>query len=104
MALRLLLFTSDSDTAHVLAKLLAEFDMQEGFCSEMLASVEKVTQDNFDAIVVDWDLGPEATFLLKTARELKSTRECLAFALVSDAASAACAVQIGAPGILNKPL
>jgi TonB family protein len=104
MALRLLLFSTDSDMALVLAKLLAESDLEVEFCSEMLASVEKVTRGNFDLIVVDWDDGAEATFLLKTARELKSTQECLAMALVSDAASAASAVQIGAHGILNKPI
>ena len=104
MALHLLLFTSDAQIALTLGKLLSEFDIEVEFCSEALASVEKVTRDNFDAIVVDWDDGPEATFLLKTARELKSTRECLALALVSDAAAGACAVQIGAHGILNKPI
>lgn len=104
MALHLLLFTSDASTALILGKLLSEFEIEVEFCSEALASVEKVTRDNFDAIVVDWDDGPEATFLLKTARELKSTRECLVLALVSDAAAGACAIQIGAHGILNKPI
>jgi TonB family protein len=104
MALRLLLFSSDSDIALVLGNLLAESDMQVESCSEMLISLEKLTRGNFDLIVVDWDDGAEANFLLKTARELKSTRECLAMALVSDPASAASAVQAGAHGILNKPI
>jgi TonB family protein len=104
MALRLLLFSSDSDIALVLGNLLAESDMQVESCSEMLVSLEKLTRGNFDLIVVDWDDGAEADFLLKTARELKSTRECLAMALVSDPASAASAVQAGAHGILNKPV
>ena len=104
MALHLLLFTSDAHIALVLGKLLSEFEIEVEFCSDALGSVEKVTQNKFDAIIVDWDDGPEATFLLKTARELKSTRECVSLALVSDVAAGACAVQIGAHGILNKPI
>ena len=104
MALQLLLFTSDAETALILGKLLAEFDIEVEFCSEILISVEKVTREKFDAIVVDWDDGAEATFLLKTVRELKSTRECVVLALASEAAAGACAVQVGAHGVLHKPV
>jgi TonB family protein len=104
MALHLLLFSGDARSALLLGKLLAEFDIEVEFCSEIFVSVEKVTSQPFDAIIVDWDEGTEASFLLKTARELKSTRECLTLALVSDAAAAACARQVGAHGTLHKPL
>lgn len=104
MALHLLLFTSDAETALILGKLLAEFDIEVEFCSEILTSVEKVTRDKFDAIVVDWDDGAEATFLLKTVRELKSTRECVVLALASEAGAGPCAVQVGANGVLHKPV
>jgi TonB family protein len=104
MALRLLLYSSDSDIGMVLTTLLAESDLQVESCSQMLVSLEKLTAGNFDLIVVDWDDGAEANFLLKTARELKSTRECLAIVLVSDSASAAAAIQVGAQGILHKPI
>jgi TonB family protein len=104
MALHLLLFTSDAETALILGKLLAEFDIEVEFCSEILTSVEKVTREKFDAIVVDWDDGAEATFLLKTVRELKSTRECVVLALASEAGAGPCAVQVGANGVLHKPV
>src|SRR5207237_1705928 len=93
-----------AETALILGKLLAEFDIEVEFCSEILISVEKVTREKFGAIVVDWDDGAEATFLLKTVRELKSTRECVVLALASEAAAVACAVQVAAHGVLHKPV
>ena len=66
--------------------------------------MERLTRQKFDVVIVDWDDEPEASFLLKTARELKTTRDCLTLALVSDAAGAACALQAGAHGTLHKPI
>jgi TonB family protein len=104
MALQLLLFSSDAKTALLLGKVLSDLDIEVEFCSEIFASVESLTRQKFDAIIVDWDDEPEASFLLKTARELKTTRDCLTLVLLSDAAEAACALQVGAHGTLRKPI
>jgi TonB family protein len=104
MALQLLLFSSDAKTALLLGKVLSDLDIEVEFCSEIFASVERLTRQKFDVIIVDWDDEPEASFLLKTARELKTTRDCLTLTLVSDAAEAACALQAGAHGTLHKPI
>src|SRR5438445_13897080 len=73
MALRLLLFSSDENTALVLRQVLEELEFQVDHCSESLYGVEKVTTKNFDVIIVDWTADAEPGFLLKTTRQLKTT-------------------------------
>ncbi len=104
MALHLLLFSSDEKTALALRQVLAELDFEVDHCPEIFASVEKLTRQNFDVIVVDWDDEPEASFLLKSARELKSSKQSLALAILPSGVAVANALQIGAHGTLTKPI
>jgi len=104
MALRLLLFSSDENTALVLRQVLEELEFQVDHCSESLDAVEKVTTKNFDVIIVDWADDPEAGFLLKTARELKSTKESVALAVLPIGTTAAAALKMGAHETLKKPI
>src|SRR5215472_1685857 len=84
--------------------MLAERDVEVELCSEILRAVEELTTRSFDAIISDWDEGAEGAFLLRTSRELKTTRTCQALALVSDAAGAAGAIQSGAHGVVHRPI
>src|SRR3989449_3813781 len=104
MALHLLLFSSDEKAALALRQVLAELDFEVDHCPEIFASVEKLTRRNFDVIVVDWDDEPEASFLLKSARELKSSKQSLALAILPSGVAVANALQIGAHGTLTKPI
>jgi TonB family protein len=104
MALRLLLFSSDENTALVLRQVLEELEFQVEHCSESLDAVEKVTTRNFDVIIVDWADDPEAGFLLKTAGELKSTKESVALAVLPVGTTAAAALKMGAHETLKKPI
>lgn len=104
LLLHLLLFSSDERAAHVLTEMFAGFDIEVECCSDILRAVERLTTGNFQALLADWDDGQEAVFLIKAARELKSTQDCVALAWVRDAAGATCAVQIGAHGTLSKPI
>ena len=104
MALRLLLFSSDENTALVLRQVLEELEFQVEHCSESLDAVEKVTTKNFDVIIVDWADDPEAGFLLKTARELKSTKESVSLAVLPVGTTAAAALKMGAHETLKKPI
>jgi len=104
MALHLLLFSSDEKTALALRQVLAELDFEVDHCPEIFASDEKLTRQNFDVIVVDWDDEPEASFLLKSARELKSSKQSLALAILPSGVAVANALQIGAHGTLTKPI
>ena len=68
------------------------------------ARLRKVTRDSFDAIIVDCTNDVEATFLLKTAKELKTNRESLTMAIMPPGVPINNGLQAGAHGILRKPI
>ncbi len=103
MAPKALLFSSDQETAWQLSQTLNELGFEVHHCVEIFASVERVTSDIFAVIVADWDDGVEASFLLKTARELKSNSGAFAVALAQPETLPA-ARRAGANLVLTKPL
>jgi protein TonB len=104
MALRCLLFSSDEGTAEPVRQVLAGLGVEGEYCSEAAAAVEKVTHQNFQIVIIDWDMQPEAGVLLTTARERKAAERPLTLAIVSDELSVPKALQAGANSILRKPL
>lgn len=102
MDLRALLFTSDGSSTATLCQVLTDLGIEAEICSEILVAVERVSRENYDAIIVDWDSETEATFLLKTAREQKALG--LNLALVPDDAAIARALQQGANSVIKKPI
>src|SRR5262249_16533746 len=98
-----LLFSSDEETSRRLGQALHELELEVDHCPEIFAAIEKITSRSFDLIAVDWDDGPEASFLLKTSRDLKANRGAFAIAIASNRASAA-AYQDGANIVLSKPI
>jgi TonB family protein len=60
---------------------LRELGLEVDYCREIFAAIEKITCRSFEVVVADWDDGPEASFLLKTARELKYNAETFAIAI-----------------------
>jgi TonB family protein len=97
-----LLFSSDEETSCELRQALKELDLKVEHCPEIFAAVEKLTSRSFEVIVADWDEGLEASFLLKTARELKSNRSAFSIAITDPSANAT-ARQV-ADLVLNKPI
>src|SRR6266567_6224646 len=104
MALRCLLFSSDEGTAEPIRLVLAGLGVTGEFCSDAMAAAEKVTNQNFQIVIIDWDNQPEAPLLLTTARERKAAERALTLAMVSDDASVPQALQAGANSILRKPI
>jgi len=104
MALRCLLFSSDEGTAEPIRQVLAGLGVEGEYCSEAAAAVEKVAHQNFQIVIIDWDMQPEAGLLLTTARERKAAERPLTLAIVSDDVSVPKALQAGANSILRKPL
>lgn len=102
MDLRALLFTSDGSSTATLCRVLTGLGIEAEICSEMLVAVERISRETYDAIIVDWDLESDATFLLKTAREKKALG--LNLALVQDDAAIARALQHGANSVIKKPV
>jgi CheY-like chemotaxis protein len=104
MALRCLLFSSDEGTAEPILQVLAGLGVEGEVCSEGVAAVEKVSQQSFQIVIIDWDKQPEAALLLGSARERKAAERPLTLAIVSDDLSVPKALQAGANSILRKPL
>jgi protein TonB len=104
MALRCLLFSSDEGTAEPILQVLAALDVEGELCSEAVTAVEKVSHQNFQIVIIDWDKQPEAALLLSSARERKAAERPLTLAIVSDDLSVPKALQAGANSILRKPL
>ena len=104
MALRCLLFSSDEGTAAPILQVLAGLDVEGEHCADAVATVEKVTHQSFQIVIIDWDQQPEAGLLLTAARERKAAERPLTLAIVSDDASVPQALQAGANSILRKPL
>src|ERR1700687_1783480 len=104
MALRCLLFSSDEGTAEPIRQVLASLGLEGEHCSEAESAVEKVAQQNFQIVIIDWDRQPDAALLLSTARERKAAERPLTLAIVSDDPSVPKALQAGANSFLRKPI
>jgi TonB family protein len=104
MALRCLLFASDEATAEPLRRVITELGMEGEHCRKALEAVETLTNHRFHIVIADWDDEPEASFLLKTARELKAAQRPLTLAIIKDEATVPKALQAGANSVLRKPI
>jgi protein TonB len=102
MDLRALLFSSDGASTATLCQVLTDLEIEADICSEVLVAAQRVARENYDAIIVDWDLESDATLLLKTARGQKAMG--LNLALVPNDASIGRALQHGANSVIKKPI
>lgn len=104
MALRCFLFCSDEETTERLRQTLLGIGVQAEFCSEAVVAVERITNQPFQVVIIDWDRQPEAGLLLTTARERKAAERPITLAIVSDDAGVPKALQAGANSVLRKPI
>ncbi|MFZ1928641.1 MAG: hypothetical protein WAU50_05870, partial [Candidatus Sulfotelmatobacter sp.] len=85
-------------------QVLTDLGIEGEYCSSAVDAVERVTTQLFQIVITDWDDQPEATFLLKTARDQKASQRPLTLAIVSDDARLPEALQAGANSILLRPI
>ena len=104
MALRTLVFSSDERAAQVLAQHLAEFDLEPILCPTIFSALENVGKVRFDGIIADWSDDPEATFLIKRAKETDLNRKAMVMAVVRGEEEVARAYDAGAKAVLFRPL
>ncbi len=104
MTLRCLLYSADEGTAAPILQVLTGLDVEGEHCSDAVATVDKVSHQDFQIVIIDWDQQPEAGLLLSAARERKAAERPLTLAIVSDDASVPQALQAGANSILRKPI
>lgn len=104
MALRCFVFTSDEGTAALIRQILSDLGVEAEPCSDAVVAAEKITNQNFQIVIIDWDKQPEATLLLTVARERKAAERPLTLAIVSDDKSVPGVLQAGANSVLRKPI
>ena len=84
MALRALLFSKNPEAATLLAAVFKETEIRAEVCTDIFTAIEKGTKQNFSCLIVDWSDQPEASFLLKRARESAANRTAVAIAIVDN--------------------
>jgi TonB family protein len=88
----------------MLCQVLTDLGIEAEICSEILVAVGRVSKENYDTILVDWDQEADATSLLKTIREQKTASQALNLALVQNDKDIGRALQHGANSIIKKPV
>jgi protein TonB len=104
MPLRCLLFSSDEEMVQPIWQVLADLGIEGEYCKNAVDAVERVTTQLFQIVITDWEDQPEATFLLKTARDLRAAQRPLTLAIVDADSRMPEALQAGANSVLVKPI
>lgn len=82
MSLRALLFSKSAGTAESLAAVFRASEIRAEVCSDIFSAIDKGTKQSFPCLIVDWSDQPEASFLLRRARESAPNRNAVAIAIV----------------------
>ena len=104
MSYQALLFSADERASGVVKQVLGELEFHVEVCNEPFAAVKQITNQRYDALVVDCDNEQNATLLFKSARNSNSNKDSLAVGLVQGQGSIAKAFRIGANLVLTKPI
>lgn len=104
MSYKSLLFCPDERSARLVTQVLSELDFTVELASETFATVKKLTDEHFDALVVDCQDEQNATLLFKAAKNSAENHSSLSVAVVEGQAGVAKAFRIGANLVLTKPI
>ena len=104
MSFKSLLFCPDDKTARVVTQVLTELDFTVEPVGEAFAAVKRLTDEHFDALVVDCQNEQDASLLYKAARNSTHNSSSLSVAVVEGQAGVAKAFRIGANLVLTKPI
>ena len=104
MSYKSLLFCPDGRTAQLVTQVLSELDFTVELSNEPFAAVKKLTDQHFDALVVDIANEQDASLLFKSARNSSFNHSSLSVAVVEGQAGVAKAFRIGANLVLTKPV
>jgi TonB family protein len=82
MAFRALLFSKSPETNAAMTAACKRAEMRAEVCSDIFTAIEKGKTKTFSCVIADWADQPEASFLLKRARESAPNRKTVAIAIV----------------------
>jgi TonB family protein len=89
MAFRALLFSANTETNAAMATACKNADIRVNVCPDIFTAIEKAKTQAFSCVIADWAAQPEASFLLKRARESTPNQNTLAIAIVDHDPTAA---------------
>ncbi len=104
MSYKSLLFCPDEKTARVVTQVLTELEFTVEVANEPFATVKKLTDEHFDALIVDCQNEQDASLLFKGARNSNLNHSSLSVAVVEGQTGVAKAFRIGANLVLTKPI
>jgi TonB family protein len=84
MAFSALIFSKSAETNAVMTAACKTAGVPVEACSDIFSAIEKVKSCTFSCMIADWAEQPEASFLLKRARESESNSDTLAIAVVDN--------------------
>jgi len=82
MAFRALLFSKSSETNAAVMAACNGTGISPEVCSDIFTAIEKAKKLAFSCVIVDWADQPEASFLLRRARESAPNRDAVVIAIV----------------------
>jgi protein TonB len=82
MAFRALLFSKSPETDAAMTVACKSTGISVEVCSDIFSAIEKGKTRTFSCVIADWADQPEASFLLRRARESAPNRETVAIAIV----------------------
>lgn len=82
MAFRALLFSKSPETDAAMTAACKSTGIGAEVCSDIFTAIEKGKTRAFSCVIADWADQPEASFLLKRARESAANRDTVAIAIV----------------------
>ena len=89
MAFRALLSSKNADTNTSMVAACKNAGIRVEVCTDIFAAIEKGKTQPYSCLIADWAEQPEASFLLRRARESAPNRETLAMAIVDREPTAA---------------
>ena len=104
MSYRALLFCPDEAAARLVTQVLSELEFTVELSFEPFVTVQKLSAEPFDAVVVDCTNEENAALLFKGARNSSLNHSSLCVAVVEGQMGVAKAFRIGANLVLTKPI
>ncbi len=82
MAFRALLFSKSPETDAAMTAACKNTGIGADVCSDIFSAIAKGTKRSYSCLIADWADQPEASFLLRRARESAPNRDTVAIAIV----------------------
>ena len=101
MTLQALLVSKDDETSALLGSVLCEFGLGVQCCG-YLDAICRVTEQKFDAVIVDYDDPHSAALVLQNASQASSGNTVVTVALLSDKTKVRSVFGAGANFVLSK--